>query len=569
MKWNCQSGRYLSSGVEASSDTNSSSSSLPASPGSAMRRICEVSSKSSSSSHQHPRAVCTALWRNRGKARNRDATTSLSVSKSTDSRRTITPVIIIRLVGCSMRSQAVSTLAMGWRCGSVTAWIPWFFLFCTAARFFHAHPGWSTVGFPRSIQRVRQPAASANRQAGLDALDVGPRHQRGREALPGRFSQPLLAVVDGTQLARQADFAKSRQLTRQRRFAKRRLDRQRHSQIRRGLAHPNAPGDVDEHVLVVDLDAAMAIHHRQQHRPGAFAGVQHARTRGRGLVAGEKNGRRVGHGFETAIGHREDTQFVGRTEAILHRPYQAKSTARVGFEIQHAVDHVFQHPVDGVLYFESDSGSRFRLIRSVKNRFGAANELGVFAMTDGGLKGVSNPSAIFLSSDEDPAAGSCVLVTREGTRPMLVEVQALVAPSSASQPRRVAVGVDPGRLAMLLAVMNRHCGIQINDQDVFVNVTGGIRVSETASDLAVALAIQSSLREAPLPRELAAFGEVGLSGELRPVYNGEERLREAAGQGFTTALVPHANVKGVKARLTIRGCRRLSDALDAAREVDS
>jgi len=230
---------------------------------------------------------------------------------------------------------------------------------------------------------------------------------------------------------------------------------------------------------------------------------------------------------------------------------------------------VLEHMVDGVLYFESDSGSRFRLIRSVKNRFGAANELGVFAMTDGGLKAVSNPSAIFLSSDEAPAAGSCVLVTREGTRPMLVEVQALVAPSSLSQPRRIAVGVDPGRLAMLLAVMNRHCGIQVNDQDVFVNVTGGIRVTETASDLAVALAIQSSLREAPLPRELAAFGEVGLSGELRPVYNGEERLREAAGQGFTTALVPHANVKGVKARLTIRGCRRLSDALDAAREVDS
>jgi len=228
---------------------------------------------------------------------------------------------------------------------------------------------------------------------------------------------------------------------------------------------------------------------------------------------------------------------------------------------------VLEHMVDGVLYFESDSGSRFRLIRSVKNRFGAANELGVFAMTDSGLKTVSNPSAIFLSADEAPAAGSCVLVTREGTRPMLVEVQALVAPSSLSQPRRVAVGIDPGRLAMLLAVMNRHCGVQVNDQDVFVNVTGGIRVGETASDLAVALAIQSSLRESPLPRELAVFGEVGLSGELRPVYNGEERLREAAGQGFSMALVPRANLKGVKAKLTIRGCRRLSEALDAAREA--
>jgi DNA repair protein RadA/Sms len=158
---------------------------------------------------------------------------------------------------------------------------------------------------------------------------------------------------------------------------------------------------------------------------------------------------------------------------------------------------VLEHMVDGVLYFESDSGSRFRLIRSVKNRFGAANELGVFAMTDGGLRAVANPSAIFLSEDTDPSAGSCVLVTREGTRPMLVEVQALVAPSSLSQPRRVAVGVDAGRLAMLLAVMHRHCGIQVGDQDVFVNVTGGIRVGETASDLAVALALQSSLRERP------------------------------------------------------------------------
>jgi len=227
---------------------------------------------------------------------------------------------------------------------------------------------------------------------------------------------------------------------------------------------------------------------------------------------------------------------------------------------------VLEHMVDGVLYFESDSGSRFRLIRSVKNRFGAANELGVFAMTDTGLKGVANPSAIFLSDDEQPAAGACVLVTREGTRPMLVEVQALVAPSSLSQPRRVAVGIDPGRLAMLLAVMNRHCGIQINDQDVFVNVTGGIRVGETASDLAVALALQSSLREAPLDRRLVAFGEVGLAGELRPVFNGEERLREAAAQGFATALVPRGNVKGVKAKLTLKGYRRLSDALAAARE---
>lgn len=227
---------------------------------------------------------------------------------------------------------------------------------------------------------------------------------------------------------------------------------------------------------------------------------------------------------------------------------------------------VLEHMVDAVLYFESDSGSRYRLIRAVKNRFGAANELGVFAMTDKGLKAVANPSAIFLSGQGEPAPGSCVLVTREGTRPLMVEVQALVAPSTLSNPRRVAVGVDPNRLAMLLAVMNRHAGIAIGDQDVFVNVAGGMRISETASDLAIALAIQSSLREKPLPQELVAFGEVGLSGELRPVYNGEERLREAAGQGFNRALVPEANLKGVKTRINARGCKRLTDALNAARE---
>lgn len=228
---------------------------------------------------------------------------------------------------------------------------------------------------------------------------------------------------------------------------------------------------------------------------------------------------------------------------------------------------VLEHMVDAVLYFESDSGSRYRLIRAVKNRFGAANELGVFAMTDKGLKAVGNPSAIFLSGQEEPAPGSCVLVTREGTRPLMVEVQALVAPSSLSNPRRVAVGIDPNRLAMLLAVMNRHAGVQIGDQDVFVNVAGGMRISETASDLAIALALKSSLREKPLPKGLVAFGEVGLAGELRPVYNGEERLREAAGQGFDRALVPEANLKGVKVKITARGCRRLVDALAAAEEM--
>ncbi len=222
---------------------------------------------------------------------------------------------------------------------------------------------------------------------------------------------------------------------------------------------------------------------------------------------------------------------------------------------------VLEHMVDAVLYFESDSGSRYRLIRAVKNRFGAANELGVFAMTDRGLKPVGNPSAIFLSGAEQPAPGSCVLVTREGTRPLMVEVQALVAPSSASNPRRVAVGIDPNRVALLLAVMHRHAGIQIGDQDVFINVAGGIRISETASDLAIALALKSSLREKPLPKGMVAFGEIGLAGELRPVYNGEERLREAAGQGFDQALVPEGNLKGVRTRINARGCKTLAEAL--------
>ncbi|HLS05352.1 MAG TPA: DNA repair protein RadA [Wenzhouxiangella sp.] len=224
---------------------------------------------------------------------------------------------------------------------------------------------------------------------------------------------------------------------------------------------------------------------------------------------------------------------------------------------------VLEHMVDAVLYFESDSGSRYRLIRAVKNRFGAANELGVFAMTGKGLRAVANPSAIFLSGQSDPAPGSCVLVTREGTRPLMVEVQALVAPSNLSNPRRVAVGIDHNRLAMLLAVMNRHAGIAIGDQDIFVNVAGGLRVTETASDLAIALALKSSLREKPLPGGLVAFGEVGLAGELRPVYNGEERLREAAGQGFDQALVPEANTRGVRARIMLRGFKTLADALAA------
>jgi DNA repair protein RadA/Sms len=202
---------------------------------------------------------------------------------------------------------------------------------------------------------------------------------------------------------------------------------------------------------------------------------------------------------------------------------------------------VLEHIVDTVLYFEGDTHSSFRLVRAFKNRFGAVNELGVFAMTERGLKGVSNPSALFLSQHGHEVPGSCVLVTQEGTRPLLVEIQALVDDAHSPNPRRLTVGLDTNRLAMLLAVLHRHAGIACFDQDVFVNAVGGVRVAEPAADLAVLLAIVSSLRGRPLPQRLVVFGEVGLAGEIRPVQRGQERLREAAKLGFTRAIVPKAN----------------------------
>ncbi|BAO30021.1 DNA repair protein RadA [Sulfuritalea hydrogenivorans sk43H] len=202
---------------------------------------------------------------------------------------------------------------------------------------------------------------------------------------------------------------------------------------------------------------------------------------------------------------------------------------------------VLEHMVDTVLYFEGDTHSSFRLVRAVKNRFGAVNELGVFAMTDKGLRGVANPSALFLSQHSLDVAGSCVLCTQEGTRPLLVEIQALVDGSQAPSPRRLTVGLEQNRLAMLLAVLHRHAGIVCSDQDVFVNAVGGVKISEPAADLAVLLAIVSSLRNKPLPGKLVVFGEVGLAGEIRPAPRGQERLKEAAKLGFTHAIVPKAN----------------------------
>ncbi|MDD5328542.1 MAG: DNA repair protein RadA [Sulfuricella sp.] len=202
---------------------------------------------------------------------------------------------------------------------------------------------------------------------------------------------------------------------------------------------------------------------------------------------------------------------------------------------------VLEHIVDTVLYFEGDSNSSFRLVRAFKNRFGAVNELGVFAMTEKGLREVSNPSALFLSHHGQEVAGSCVMVTQEGTRPLLVEVQALVDEAHAPNPRRLSVGLEQNRLAMLLAVLHRHAGVACFDQDVFVNAVGGVRITEPAADLAVLLAIVSSLRNRPLPGKLIVFGEVGLAGEVRPVQRGQERLKEAAKLGFTHAVIPKAN----------------------------
>lgn len=252
---------------------------------------------------------------------------------------------------------------------------------------------------------------------------------------------------------------------------------------------------------------------------------------------------------------------------------QAKQSGIAVFLVGHvtkegaiAGPRVLEHMVDTVLYFESDSGSRFRLIRAVKNRFGAANELGVFAMTEQGLKEVGNPSAIFLSSGQQTSvAGSIVMSTREGSRPLLVEVQALVDESRSGNPRRLAVGLDQNRLGMLLAVLHRHAGFSLSDQDVFINVVGGVRITETGSDLPALLAILSSYRDRAINREVISFGEVGLSGEIRPVQGGEDRLKEAAKHGFKLAIVPKQNVPSKRralAGLEVIGVERLSQAID-------
>ena len=224
---------------------------------------------------------------------------------------------------------------------------------------------------------------------------------------------------------------------------------------------------------------------------------------------------------------------------------------------------VLEHMVDTVLYFEGDTAGRYRVIRAVKNRFGAVNELGVFAMTDRGLREVNNPSAIFLSRHEGNVSGSVVMVTREGTRPLLVEVQALVDNSHGNQPKRVTVGLEQNRLAMLLAVLHRHAGIITYDQDIFINVVGGVRIGETGADLPILLAILSSLKDQPLPRDLIVFGEIGLAGEIRPIQGGMERLHEAVKHGFKQAIIPKANMpKQAIEGLKITAVSRISEVMD-------
>jgi len=229
---------------------------------------------------------------------------------------------------------------------------------------------------------------------------------------------------------------------------------------------------------------------------------------------------------------------------------------------------VLEHIVDTVLYFEGDQNSSFRLIRAFKNRFGAVNELGVFAMTEKGLREVTNPSALFLSHHSEQVAGSCITVTMEGTRPLLIEIQALVDEAHAPNPKRLCVGLEQNRLAMLLAVLHRHAGVACFDQDVFINAVGGVKIAEPAVDLAVLLSIVSSLKNKPLDNKLIVFGEVGLAGEVRPVQRGQERLKEAAKLGFTKAIVPKANVPKQRIEgIEVIGVERLEQALSKMREV--
>jgi len=247
----------------------------------------------------------------------------------------------------------------------------------------------------------------------------------------------------------------------------------------------------------------------------------------------------------------------------------AKQTGTALFLVGHvtkegtlAGPRVLEHMVDTVLYFEGDPGERYRMIRAIKNRFGAVNELGIFAMTEEGLKTVSNPSAIFLSRHEQPVAGSIITVTREGSRPLLIELQALVDESHSNNPRRVCLGLDPNRLNMLLAVMHRHAGIAMFDQDVFINIVGGVRLTETSADTALILAALSSFRDKPLPNDIFTFGEVGLSGEIRAISQPDVRCREAIKLGFQKGIIPAGNAAISSNGVEIIGVKNVEEAAE-------
>ena len=273
-------------------------------------------------------------------------------------------------------------------------------------------------------------------------------------------------------------------------------------------------------------------------------------------------------GVESAPG--TVTQVRGAAQILIrHAKTSGAAVILVGHvtkDGQIAGPRVVEHMVDAVVSFEGDGAQHFRILRAMKNRFGPTDEIGVFEMTGAGLAEVSNPSALFLSQHAQDVAGSCVMVTQEGTRPLLVEIQALVDSSHAPNPRRLTVGLEASRLAMLLAVLHRHAGVVCFDQDVFVNAVGGVRIQEPAADLAVLLAIVSSLTNKPLPVRLVAFGEVGLTGEIRPAPRGQERLREAAKLGFTHALIPKANapkqaIKGIE----VTAVERVDQAIEYLR----
>src|SRR6266496_4443500 len=298
------------------------------------------------------------------------------------------------------------------------------------------------------------------------------------------------------------------------------------------------------------------VHLRDRRRVRRAGGVARAAPRARlGKARAPRRNPAGAHPRDAREGEARDRGRRLDPDALFGEPHFRSRLGRAGAR-------VVEHIVDSVLYFEGDTHQSFRLIRAFKNRFGAVNELGVFAMTDKGLRGVSNPSAIFLSQHSGEVAGSCILVAQEGTRPLLVEIQALVDAAHAPNPRRLTVGLEQNRLAMLLAVLQRHARIACYDQDVFVNAVGGVRISEPAADLAVLLAIVSSLADKPLPEKLAVFGEVGLAGEVRPAPRGQERLKEAAKLGFTRAIIPKANQPKQKIdSLEIIAVERVADAI--------